>query len=176
MVRTRAAVRIQTEWRARAHQREGILTCAYIPRNDRILITGYLFNIRELRAYLDQTGDDLHPVTRVRYTVATLHTLGFTRIQLRRIKIKHKKDINERASMHRMALDEFSSLIALRDFNFGAFIVFCQAYLHLMHQQNEPSAAHIRALYDEIEHITRATNTPLADLTCAITRTILMVP
>ena len=171
-----AALRIQTEWRSRAHKREGVLTCAYIPRNDRICISGHLFDMRALREYMQRTGDSAHPVTRVPYDSDTLRALGCTRAQLRRIKRKHKKEMDERASMHRMALDEFKSTLANGDFNFAAFIIFCQAYMHLMHTQHEPPAAHIHALYHEMERVARTANTPAGDLTCAIARTILMVP
>ena len=168
----RVIIRLQYLWRRK--RKVCCLLHTWIPAEDRIRIDGHTFSLKSLREYMRRTGDNRHPITRVQYSGEALSDLRISRFQLRRYKKRFLQRIEERESLSRIVLDEFSELLDQRTFQFAPFIVFMQSYLGLLEHQEESIPANISSLYGQMLNTAKAEGSATALLIYRMARSVVI--
>ena len=169
-----AATRIQRVWHASAHLRICAIHRGYIPRDERMCIAGHIFARESMCNYIHETGDLQHPVTRAPLPRAVLVELGISERFAKRRRRAYLREVEERASMHTMVMDEFKETLHAGGFHFGTFIVFVRAYSGILDRYGIQGNCHFSALYDELHNYCLARATRNAKIYDRIARAILI--
>ena len=169
-----AATRIQRVWRAGSHQRTCVIRRVYVPRDERVRIDGHVFARESIRGYIYETGDLRHPVTRAPIPRDTLAAIGISERFAKRRRRAYLREVEERASMHTMVMDEFKEALHASGFAFGTFMIFVRAYSNLLEEQRVDFRCHFSTLYDEIHNFCSARGTGNSEMYDRIARAILI--
>ena len=135
-------------------------------------IDGHVFARSSIRDYIRETGDQRHPVTRAPLPRAVMSELGISERFAKRRRRAYLREVEERASMHTMVMDEFKEALHASGFAFGTFMIFVRAYSNLLEDQRVNFRCHFSALYDEIHNYCTVRGTGNAEMydriACAI--------
>lgn len=170
----RVIIRLQYLWRRK--RKVCCLLYRWIPVEDRIRIDAHTFSLNSLREYIKRTGDDRHPITRVRYSAEVLSELRIAGFQLRRYKKQFLQRIEERESLSRIVLDEFSELLEKRTFHFAAFVIFMKSYLGILEHHDESIPANVASLYGQMLNTAKAEGSATSLLIYRMARSVAIRP
>ena len=171
-----AATRIQRIWRAGSHRRTCAIHHVYVPRDERVRIDGHVFARESIRGYIYETGDLRNPVTRRPIPRGILNVIGVSERFAKRRRRVYLREVEERASMHTMVMDEFKEALHASGFAFGTFMIFVRAYSNLLEEHRVDFRCHFSTLYDEIHNYCAARGTGNSDMYDRIARAVLIPP